>query len=106
LYQILRLNFEKTGIYALRFMFYEVAHRLYFPLIGENLAVVSYPLFGFDLFFRHPIAPSVWQEVQSLGEKVYLPAKRFLQSECLLKRDVFLNSSVAIPSKSWYNRSA
>ena len=56
-------------------MFYEVAHRLYFPLIGENLAVVSYPLFGFDLFFRHPIAPSVWQEVQSLGEKVYLPVK-------------------------------
>ena len=49
-------RFEKAGVYALRFLLYEVAHCFYFPLIGENLAVVSYSLFGFDLFFRHSTA--------------------------------------------------
>ena len=53
-------RFQKPGVYALRFLLYKVAHRLYFPLICENLAVIGYSLFGLDLFFRHPIAPSVW----------------------------------------------
>ena len=49
LYQTRYDYFKKTAVDTLGFLFYKVAHCLYFTLGGENLAVFGHTLSGFYL---------------------------------------------------------
>lgn len=52
LYQTRYDYFEKTAVDTLGFLFYKVAHCLYFTLGGENLAVFGNTLSGFYLLLH------------------------------------------------------
>ena len=52
LYQTRYDYFEKTAVDTLGFLFYKVAHCLYFTLGGENLAVFGHTLSGFYLLLH------------------------------------------------------
>ena len=57
LYQTRYDYFEKTAVDTLGFLFYKVAHCLYFTLGGENLAVFGHTLSGFNLLLHIIFAP-------------------------------------------------
>lgn len=50
-------GFKKTAVDTLGFLFYKVAHCLYFTLGGENLAVFGNTLSGFYLLLHVIFAP-------------------------------------------------
>lgn len=52
LYQSRNGFIKKTAVDTLGFLFYKVAHRLYFTLGGENLAVFGHTLSGFYLLLH------------------------------------------------------
>lgn len=57
LYQTRYDYFKKTAVDTLGFLFYKVAHCLYFTLGGENLAVFGNTLSGFYLLLHVIFAP-------------------------------------------------
>lgn len=52
LYQSRCFYIKKTAVDTLGFLFYKVAHCLYFTLSGENLAVFGHTLSGFYLLLH------------------------------------------------------
>ena len=57
LYQSRCFHIKKTAVDTLGFLFYKVAHCLYFTLGGENLAVFGNTLSGFYLLLHVIFAP-------------------------------------------------
>lgn len=57
MYPFLYDYFKKTAVDTLGFLFYKVAHCLYFTLGGENLAVFGHTLSGFYLLLHVIFAP-------------------------------------------------
>ena len=57
LYQSRNGFIKKTAVDTLGFLFYKVAHCLYFTLGGENLAVFGHTLSGFYLLLHVIFAP-------------------------------------------------